>query len=105
MREPELIITPEILRLIAELDEFKGKWAAFKNLSPDRLTMLRKIATIESVASSTRIEGVTLSNQAVEALLSNLRHQSFSTRDEQEVAGYAETMNLVFAAYQPSRSG
>lgn len=100
MRKPELIITPGILRLIAEIDEFKGKWAAFKNLSPDRLTMLRKIATIESIASSTRIEGVTLSNQAVEVLLSNLKHQSFSTRDEQEVAGYAEAMDLVFAAYQ-----
>jgi hypothetical protein len=41
MREPELIITPEMLRLIAEVDEFKGKWAAFKNLSPDRLSSRR----------------------------------------------------------------
>jgi hypothetical protein len=36
----------------------------------------------------------------VERLLSNLATQSFHTRDEQEVAGYAELMDLVFSSWQ-----
>jgi hypothetical protein len=59
---------------------------------------LRKVATIESVGSSTRIEGAKLSDAPVETLLSNLSKTSFKSRDEQEVAGYAETMDLVFQA-------
>ena len=39
-------------------------------------------ATIESIESSTKIEGSKLSNQQVEALLSNLEIQEFTTRDE-----------------------
>lgn len=57
MREPKLILGPDLVKLIAEIDEFKGRWEALKTLSPDRLHALRKVATIESVGSSTRIEG------------------------------------------------
>ncbi len=97
MRSVEsLEITPEILNLIAEIDEFKGAWRALGNLAPDVLLRLQKVATIESIASSTRIEGSKLSDREVELLLSNLQVQQFSTRDEQEVAGYAELMNTIF---------
>src|SRR5258708_23048202 len=91
-----LRITPEILALTAELDEFKGAWRALGTLAPERLSALRRVATIESIGSSTRIEGSKLSDREVEKLLSNLEIKSFHTRDEQEVAGYAETMELIF---------
>jgi Fic family protein len=58
------------------------------------------VATIESIGSSTRIEGSKLSDREVERLLSNLEIRSFATRDEQEVAGYAELMDLVFSSWQ-----
>jgi Fic family protein len=93
-------ITPEILRLIAGIDEFKGAWRALGTLAPDRLSALRRVATIESIGSSTRIEGSKLSDREVERLLSNLQIKSFTTRDEQEVAGYAEVMELVFSSWQ-----
>ena len=93
-------ITPEILGLIAEIDEFKGAWRAFGTVAPDRLSALRRVATIESIGSSTRIEGSRLSNRDVERLLANLEIKSFATRDEQEVAGYAEVMELVFRAWE-----
>jgi len=67
---------------------------------PERLSGLRRIATIESIGSSTRIEGAKLSNREVEQLLSNLRLRSFETRDEQEVVGYAEVMETVFAHWE-----
>jgi Fic family protein len=94
-----LQITPEFLTLIAEIDEFKGAWRAFGTLAPERLNALRRVATIESIGSSTRIEGSKLSDREVERLLSNLQIQSFATRDEQEVAGYAKVMETVFQSW------
>lgn len=41
-------ITPEILPL---MDEFKGAWRAIGRISPERLSGLRRVATIESVSS------------------------------------------------------
>ena len=87
LRPDTLQITPEILRLIAGIDEFKGAWRALGTLAPDRLSALRRVATIESIGSSTRIEGSKLSDRDVDKLLSNLAIQFFETRDEQEVAG------------------
>jgi Fic family protein len=69
-------------------------------LAPDRLSALLRVATIESIGSSTRIEGSRLSDREIERLLSNLQIKSFTTRDEQEVAGYAEVMELVFSSWQ-----
>lgn len=94
-----LEITQEILTLVSEIDEFKGAWRALGTLAPERLSALRRVATIESVGSSTRIEGSKLSDREVEKLLSNLQLKSFETRDEQEVAGYAEAMELVFRSW------
>jgi Fic family protein len=100
MKEPKIPVTQEHLKLIAEIDEFKGKWEALKNMSPERLSQLRKVATIESIGSSTRIEGAKLTDMQVETLLSNITVRSFKTRDEQEVAGYAEAMDMVFQAFE-----
>lgn len=91
-----LTINREVLNLIAEIDEFKGAWRALGLLAPERLSALRRVATIESIGSSTRIEGSKLSDREVERLLSKLDIKRFDTRDEQEVAGYAEVMELVF---------
>lgn len=98
-RTDTLLITPEVLGLIARIDEFKGAWRALGTLAPDRLSALRRVATIESIGSSTRIEGSKLSDREVERLLSNLAIRKFETRDEQEVAGYAEVMDLLFRAW------
>ena len=100
LRADTIQITPEVLGLIARIDEFKGAWRALGTLAPDRLSALRRVATIESIGSSTRIEGSKLSDREVEQLMSNLQIKSFATRDEQEVAGYAEVMDLVFNSWQ-----
>ena len=95
-----LQITPEILKFISKIDEFKGTWRALRTLAPERLSKLRHVATIESIGSSTRIEGSKLSDKEVEQLLSNLQIKEFSTRDEQEVAGYAKVMDLLFSCWE-----
>jgi len=97
---PEPVITAEMLKLIASLDEFKGQWRVFKRLSRDQLSQLKKIATIESIGSSTRIEGSKLTDQEVAKLLSGLKIQEFKSRDEEEVAGYATAMDTVFESFE-----
>ena len=94
-----ITITPEILKLIADIDEFKGRWKVIQSLAPAKLTNLRRIATIESVGSSTRIEGSKLTDAEVEKLLSGMQAKSFASRDEQEVAGYADAMDMIFDDY------
>jgi Fic family protein len=96
IRTHTLSITQRTLKLIAEIDEFKGAWAAIGRISPERLSALRRVATIESIGSSTRIEGARLSDREVEQLLSGIEIKAFSSRDEEEVAGYAAVMEMIF---------
>lgn len=105
MDTPSFRILPKHLRLIGEIDEFKGKWQVLRNLAPDQLALLKRIATIESVGSSTRIEGVRLTDNDVEKLLSGLKTTSFASRDEEEVVGYAEAMDMVFESYDEIATG
>jgi len=95
----EIKITPLMLTQIAELDEFKGAWAGIARLRKERLKALKKISTIESIGSSNRIEGNKLSDKDVERLLSGIGKQSFKSRDEEEIAGYADLMNTIFDSY------
>ncbi len=99
MKTGGLKISPEMLRLIGEIDEFKGSWRTLTTLAPQRLAVLKRVATIESIGSSTRIEGAKLTDAQVEELLGRLEQQSFVSRDEQEVAGYAEVMDAVFDSH------
>lgn len=100
IRSDTFTITPELLTLIAEIDEFKGAWRSLGTLAPERLNALRHIATIESVGSSTRIEGSKLSDNQVEQLMNKLEIKAFESRDEQEVAGYARVMETIFSSWQ-----
>ncbi|SEK81223.1 Fic family protein [Nitrosovibrio tenuis] len=100
IRSDTIQITPEILALIARLNEFKGAWRAMGTLAPERLRGLRRVALIESIGSSIRIEGSKLTDREVERLLSNAQIRTFAAGDEQEVAGYAELMERIFSFWQ-----
>ena len=89
-----------ILQLIAEIDEFKGFWNGMQSLPEASLQSLRRFATIESVGSSTRIEGARLTDAEVAVLLAGIDIQSFRTRDEQEAAGYADAMRVVYESWR-----
>lgn len=99
MKTQTINITPQLLNIIAEIDEFKGTWKALGKIAPEKLLYLRKVATIESIGSSTRIEGSKLNNREVEKLLGNLKISSFASRDEQEVAGYANVMQAIIESW------
>lgn len=80
LRTGTIQITTEILALIAKIDEFKGAWRTLGILAPERLSALRRVATIESIGSSTRIVGSKLTDREVEQLLANCLRSSASWR-------------------------
>lgn len=93
-------ITPEMLSIISRIDSFNASWKYMAGMEPERLKSLRKVATIESIGSSNRIEGNRLSDRDVEALLSRVGIESFATRDEQEVVGYARLMDELYDNFE-----
>ncbi|MCC6583035.1 MAG: Fic family protein [Chitinophagales bacterium] len=89
----------QILKLIGTIDEFKGKWTTVERQSNRYLKELKKIATVESIGSSTRIEGVLMTDEEIKVLLKDIRISKLKTRDEQEVFGYYEALEIIFANY------
>ena len=87
--------TQEILKKISEIDQFKGKWLAIRNEENQYLKELKRIATIMSIGSSTRIEGAKLSDEEIEKLLNNMQINNLESRDEQEVAGYYNVLDTI----------
>lgn len=89
----------KVINLISEIELFKGKWSVLENMSASFLNELRNIATIQSIGSSTRIEGATLSDQDIKKLISRLDINKLETRDEQEVVGYYDALEFIFVNY------
>ena len=90
----------KLFAAVARIDQFKSKWQFIGQKDNRYLRELRTIATIQSIGSSTRIEGSTLANAEVETLLKNIKTTKFKTRDEQEVGGYFATLDLVLDQYE-----
>lgn len=93
----------KILNLISQIDLYKGKWNIIERQENIYLKELRKIATIESIGSSTRIEGGTLTNKDIEELLNDVKITKLKTRDEQEVIGYYDTLEIIYENYDNIR--
>jgi len=89
----------EILKIIGYIDGFRGKWNQIGGKESRYLKELRQIATIESIGSSTRIEGSKMSNEEVEDFVNSIKITSFKSRDEQEVFGYYDTLKLVLDSF------
>jgi Fic family protein len=89
----------QILKLISYIDSFKGKWNIVEQKENVYLKELRKIATIESIGSSTRIEGAQLSNEEIKNLLENIEITKLKTRDEQEVVGYYDVLGIIYESF------
>ncbi len=89
-----------ILKSISYIDSFKGRWITLEKQENIYLKELRRIATIESIGSSTRIEGASMTDAEVKELLDKLKVTRLQTRDQQEVAGYYETLELIYNNYQ-----
>jgi Fic family protein len=85
----------KVIQSIGKIDAFRGKWGGIENKNDRYLRELRKIATIESIGSSTRIEGAVLSDEEVQRLIKNITVTEFKSRDEEEVFGYYEALDII----------
>jgi Fic family protein len=88
-----------IIKLIGSIDSFKGKWNIVEQKENVYLKELRKIATIESIGSSTRIEGAQMTNEEIKKLLDAIEITELKTRDQQEVIGYYDVLELIYESY------
>jgi Fic family protein len=91
--------TQLIIQKIARIEQFRGEWKQVDHDENRYLKELRRIATIESIGSSTRIEGSTLTDAEVATLLRNLKVARLERRDEQEVVGYYDTLETILDNY------
>ena len=65
----DITITPDMLKKIAEIDAFNGAFnSGGIKIKPDKLKAMKRIATIESIGSSNRIEGNKLNDKVNEFL-------------------------------------
>lgn len=92
-------ITPAMLRAVGTVDEFKGRWSRPGILPPERLAALKRVALVEMVGSSIRLDGAAMDDRAVERLLFGPQARAFASRDEQEAAGYADALEMVVKSW------
>lgn len=88
-----------IIQKLGVIDTFKGGWNLIENKEKRYLKELREIATIQSIGSSTRIEGATLTDEEVKQLLKSVQISKLDRREEQEVVGYYEALELILEHY------
>jgi len=91
----DFLTTQRIIQKIGQIDQFKGEWKQLDKEENRYLKELRKIATIQSIGSSTRIEGSSLTDVEIASLIKNIKISKLQTRDEQEVGGYYDTLETI----------
>lgn len=87
------LLTPEIVAMLTQIHEFKGKQNLFIESKADILTGLLDIAKIQSVESSNKIEGIYTSNDRIKKIALEKTHPT--NRAEEEIAGYREVLNTI----------
>src|SRR5690606_20686971 len=90
-----LDISWALIGLISEIDRFDASWKAIERREGQSLKELKSIATVRSVGASTRIEGSRLSDEEVNVLLKNMDISRLQDRDEQEVVGYYDALDIM----------
>lgn len=90
----------KLINELSQIDRFAGQWAGIVKSEGQSLKQLKSIATVRSIGASTRIEGSTMTDIEVKALIENLSIGKLEERDQQEVVGYFETLDLISEAYQ-----
>ncbi len=93
-------VIEEVYANISEIDGVKNSWKITDRLLPQTIERLTRSVIVTSTGSSNRIEGNCLTDMEIENLYKNLRVKKFKTRDEQEIAGYLQCLELIFTKYK-----
>lgn len=89
-----------LMNTLSHIDRFDASWSAVERREGQSLKQLKSIATIRSVGASTRIEGSKMSDEEVDALLKKIDITKLENRDEQEVVGYFETLDIIAESFK-----
>lgn len=94
----------EILGLVAQIHEFKGRQELYLKQKPVALDKLVEIAKIQSTESSNKIEGIVTTSTRIQQLC--LDKTTPRNRDEEEIMGYRDVLNTIHESYEyiPLRS-
>lgn len=93
IKEPEKLLTPEIVQMIGKIHEHKGKQELFLEANIDELKTLLEVALIQSTGASNRIEGIYTTDKRLEELVSQKAEPR--NRSEQEISGYREVLSTI----------
>jgi Fic family protein len=96
-KNPRILLTPEIVAMIASIHEYKGRQDLFVEANADDLNLLLEIAKIQSTGASNRIEGIHTSDKRLEELVKEKAEPR--NRSEEEIAGYREVLALIHDNY------
>lgn len=88
----------EILGLVAKIHEYKGRQELLMAQKPIVLDRLVTLAKIQSVESSNKIEGIVTTQPRIRDLC--LDKIAPKSRDEMEIKGYKEVLNLIYENYE-----
>lgn len=88
----------EVLGLVAQIHEYKGKQALFLKQKPATLEKLVEIAKIQSTESSNKIEGIVTTAVRIKQLCD--QKTTPRNRDEEEISGYRDALSLIHESYE-----
>lgn len=88
-----LKMPPAVVKTVGLIHEYKGRQDLFKLQAPAKLENLRQVALIQSVESSSRIEGVTAPHDRFLALMEEKTKPE--NRSEGEISGYRKVLGLI----------
>ena len=94
----------EILGLVAQIHEFKGRQETYLKQKPVELNRLIEIAKIQSTEASNEIEGIRTTNTRLKQLI--VDKTTPRNRDEEEIMGYRDVLNTIHENFEyiPIRS-
>ena len=95
----KLDIGMKLMTELSKIDRFDASWTAIEKREGAVLKQLKSIATVKSVGASTRIEGSKMSDDEVAVLIENIKIETLEQRDEQEVVGYFEALDMIAENY------
>ncbi len=88
----------EILSFVAAIHEYKAKQDLFLKNKPMELNKLVEIAKIKSTLASNEIEGIRTTNVRLKQIFAESTFPK--NRDEEEIAGYRDVLNLIHENYE-----
>lgn len=88
----------EILGLVAQIHEYKGRQELYLKQKPEELDRLVEIAKIQSTEASNEIEGIQTTNTRLKQLVAD--KTAPRNRDEEEIMGYRDVLNTIHENYE-----